>query len=88
MIRAIIQEGTIRPIEPLPPEWTDGREVVVRVEEDEQSVDLESLDQWYRDLQELGPARYAPGEREEIQAFLAEADARAKDSVRREMGLP
>ncbi len=31
MIRAIVQNGVIRPIEPLPPDWQDGREVVVGI---------------------------------------------------------
>jgi hypothetical protein len=29
MIRAVVQNGGIQPLEPLPPDWHDGREVVV-----------------------------------------------------------
>ncbi len=29
MIRAVVQNGVIQPLEPLPPDWRDGREVVV-----------------------------------------------------------
>ena len=29
MIRAVVQNGVIQPLEPLPPDWHDGREVVV-----------------------------------------------------------
>ena len=31
MIRAIVQNGVIRPIEPLPPDWQEGREVIVGI---------------------------------------------------------
>ncbi len=34
MIRAIVQNGVIRPIEPLPPDWQDGREVIVGIAPD------------------------------------------------------
>ena len=29
MIRAVIKNGVIQPVEPLPTDWEDGREVVV-----------------------------------------------------------
>ena len=31
MIRAIVQNGVIRPVEPLPPDWQEGREVIVGI---------------------------------------------------------
>jgi hypothetical protein len=46
-----------------------------------------TLNEWYRELQELGPAQYEPGEWERVQTTLAEADALAKAEVRRQMGL-
>jgi hypothetical protein len=84
MIRAIIQGGQIRPLDPLPAEWTEGRQVIV---EDAQPAPSDDLDEWYRELQELGPARYEPGEWERVQATLAEADELAWAVVRRQMGL-
>jgi hypothetical protein len=85
MIRAIIQNGQIRPLEPLPAEWTEGRQVIV---EDAESTPSDDLEQWYRELQELGPAQFEPGEWERVQATLVEADEMAKAMVRRQMGLP
>ncbi|MHB1560340.1 MAG: hypothetical protein ACYC61_23055 [Isosphaeraceae bacterium] len=85
MIRAIIRNGQIHPIDPLPSEWREGRQVIV---EDAVSVPADDLEEWYRELQELGPARYEPGEWERVQATLAEADELARADVRRQMGLP
>jgi predicted DNA-binding antitoxin AbrB/MazE fold protein len=84
MIRAIVENGVIRPLEPLPPSWSEGHEVRV---EDAQSGSAEDLETWYRELQSLGPAVYEPGERERVEAVLREADEGAKAMVRREMGL-
>jgi hypothetical protein len=84
MIRAIIQNGEIRPIEPLPADWRDGREVIV---EEAERASTDDLDEWYRELQLVGPAQYEPGEREQVQMLLNEADVQAKALVRLEMGL-
>jgi hypothetical protein len=84
MIRAIIQNGQIHPLDPLPVEWTEGRQVII---EDAETPSPDDLEGWYRELQELGPAQYEPGEWERVQATLAEADELAKALVRRQMGL-
>jgi hypothetical protein len=83
-IRAIIENGQILPLDPLPTEWTEGRQVIV---EDAESAPSDDLEEWYRELQELGPAQFEPGEWERVQATLAEADEMAKAMVRRQMGL-
>jgi hypothetical protein len=84
MIRAVVENGLIRPVDPLPAEWSDGREVVVEDAESPGDLDLES---WFRDLQDLGPAQCDPGEWERVQEILHEADEQANAVVRREMGL-
>jgi hypothetical protein len=84
MIRAVIQNGEIRALEPLPAEWTDGRHLVV---EDTSGAPTDDLEACYRELVELGPAQYEPGERDRVQAILDDADAQAKAVVRRQMGL-
>lgn len=83
MIRAVIQNGQIHPIDHLPAGWTDRREVIV---EEADAPTCGNLEVWYRELQELGPARYEPGERERVQATQAEADEQAKAMVCRQMG--
>jgi hypothetical protein len=83
MIRAVVQNGLIRPLDPLPLDWDEGRLVVV---EDAESTASDDLLEWYQELTRLGPAQVDPGEREKIQAVMADADAQAKELVRREMG--
>jgi hypothetical protein len=85
MIRAVVQNGVIRPVDPIPPDWLEGHQVIV---EDADSGSIDDLESWYLELQKLGPAKYEPGELERVQAVLNEADEEAKAAVRREMGLP
>jgi hypothetical protein len=85
VIRAIVQNGQIRPLEPLPAEWSEGRHVIV---EDADVASVEELEAWYRELQSLGPAEYEPGEWQHVQDIFNEADEQAKALVRRGMGLP
>jgi hypothetical protein len=61
--RAMIQNGQIHPLDPLPEEWTEGRQVIV---EDAQIPSSDDLEEWYHELQELGPAQYEPGECERV----------------------
>ena len=84
MIRAVVENGLIRPLDPMPAGWVEGHRVVV---EDCDPRPVDDIDAWYRKLQEMGPAQYEPGEWENVQSFMAEADQQAKDLVRREMGL-
>lgn len=84
MIRAIYRDGVIYPAEPVPPDWADG--VAVRVETEESDrMDAQALDRWEADWRALGPPTFAPGERERMQAAMDEADAIAKEQMRREM---
>jgi hypothetical protein len=83
MIRAVVQNGLIRPLDPLPAAWVEGHPVIVEATD---APPVEDLDAWYRELQALGPAVYEPGEWERVQAILIEADEHAKALVRREMG--
>lgn len=88
MIRAIVSNGKIQPLDPLPLEWTEGHAVVVQEPHLEPDDSPQSIDAWFRELQILGPALYEPGEREQMQAVMVEADRQAKEHVRRQMGLP
>ena len=38
------------------------------------------IDEWIVEMREIGPAVYEPGERERLDALMAEADRRAKAS--------
>jgi len=88
MIRAIVDRGRILPLDPLPADWSEGRELVVSEAGPEPPDDPEEIDRQFEELRALGAARYEPGEYEAVEALMAEADAQAKAYVRREMGLP
>ena len=83
-IRAVVRDGTIYPLEPLPEDWHDGQEVQV---EPSPPDDPEEIERWYAELKALSPAQYDPGERERIDAIMAQADEQQKAIVRRQMGL-
>lgn len=87
MIRAVLKDGVVQPLEPIPAEWSDGRKLWVQ--DSVLTTGAEpTLEEWDQSLQAIGSARYEPGERERIQAVLAEADVQAKEFVRRELELP
>lgn len=88
MPKAVVRNGAILPLEPLPPEWHDGTEVTV---EAVQVAALEEInreaDEWFREM-EAAVARVDPNDSILIDAAIQEADRIAKEQVRREMGLP
>jgi hypothetical protein len=86
VIRAIIDHGQIRPLEPLPSDWVDGREL--QVLEAESRNALEEPDMWSAEMDRLAAELDDPEDWARIDAALAEADMQAKSYVRREMGLP
>lgn len=84
-IRAVLQKGIIQPIDPIPPGWAEGQELLV-----EEPVEMETrvqLDNWASDLD----AAIASIPEEEHQTFLRALDdieRESKDAVRREWGMP
>jgi hypothetical protein len=79
-----LRNGVICPVEPLPTEWPDGQELVVEAAPAESA---ETIDRWYRELEEAVAEIDPEDERrrdEAIQALRQEA----KEQARREMGLP
>jgi hypothetical protein len=88
MIRAVIKNGLIQPLEPLPPDWEDGREVVVDDLEEQSSNGATEIDTWAEDMKTLTAALNDPQEWSKIESTLAEADRQSKAGVRRDMELP
>ena len=86
MIRAIVRNGTIKPLEPIPTEWPDGQEVVVQEADGNSQATPEELDRWYRELDAICVSG-DPEDDERLQTALAEAHEQAKAMVRRQMGL-
>ena len=87
MIRAMVENGVIQPVDPLPKDWKDGREVVVTVLEEQSPNGGDDFDSWFLDMKALTAELNDPQEWKEIEAVLAEADRQSKSLVRREMGL-
>lgn len=85
MIRAVYRDGVIYPAEPVPPEWPDGQEVRVERTLEESAHDPSDIDQWAEECNRHGFFQFEPGERERVRAALEEADALAKECVRRQM---
>jgi hypothetical protein len=85
MPRAVVKDGLIYPLEPLPADWMDGKEVWV--EDNPEAVENPGTsDEWYRQLEE-SVAEIDPKDFEIIEKALKEADDIEKARMRREMGL-
>jgi len=85
MPRAVVKNGVIVPIDPLPQEWADGRELWV--EDSKQSQENnQSLDEWIREVEESA-AQADQKDWEEMQATLDVMHKESKEQVRRQMGL-
>jgi hypothetical protein len=78
MIRAVVRNGGIQPLEPLPPEWEDGRQVVVADLEDSSADGADDFDKWSEDMRILTAGLNDPQEWRDIEAALAETDRQSK----------
>ena len=86
MPRAILRNGVIYPLDPLPPDWADGKEL--RVEETDDAVaEPDDDEKWFQQL-EAAVQQIDPRDIARLEAALKEADEQAKATMRREMGLP
>jgi hypothetical protein len=85
MPKAVLKNGVICPLEPLPPEWADGREL--RVEAANEDDEDQDLDAWYQELQAL-VAQNDPNDFARVEQAIRAADEQAKAFVRKQMGLP
>jgi hypothetical protein len=83
-IKAVIEHGIVRPLEPVPPDWVEGQELRIEAAEDER----EAPDTWSQEMDALTANLYTPEEWTQIEDTLREADKQAKAYLRREMGLP
>ncbi len=84
MIRAIVKNGMIQPLEPLPPEWSEGREMLVQEANGSVGSTSDQLDEWYRDLETLCAAA-DPVDDDRLSVALAQAHEEAKALMRRQM---
>ncbi len=85
MVKAIISQGLIRPLEPLPIEWKDGKEVWIDAEPDDDATP----DEIARDFAELEEmcATNDPEDEARIAQAILELRHQGKETGRRKMGL-
>lgn len=83
MLRAVLRQGSIVPLEPLPPDWQDGAALEVAKTESP-GVDI---DAWAKSMNELC-ADSSQEEEQTMRRVIEEHRRQAKEQVRREMGLP
>jgi hypothetical protein len=84
MVRALFKNGRIEPVDPLPPEWTEGQQLLVDV--CAPSDDPAEIDRWARELEE-GAAGISAEDARELERALEEVERQSKEAVRREWGL-
>jgi hypothetical protein len=84
-IRAVLRDGVIQPVEPLPPDWTNGQELIV--EEPKRDPADEEINQWARDL-DAAAARIPAEEHERFLEALEHIERESKDAVRKQWGQP
>lgn len=82
-IRAILRQGVIQPIEPLPAGWRDGQELVV--EEPRRDAESEEIAQWGRDL-DAASAQIPAEEHDRFLQALEEIEKESKEAVRKQWG--
>jgi hypothetical protein len=84
MIRAILRKGKIQPLDELPEHWREGQELIV--EGGEPSDDPADIRKWHEELMALS-AQIPAEDHKRMAAALAEQNRRAKERMRRDMGL-
>jgi hypothetical protein len=85
MVKAVVNHGEIRPLEPLPSDWHEGQHL--RVEKaDERDMSAAEIDRDFVELDALCQSNTLADE-EKIEQSLKESRTQAKDHVRRQMGL-
>lgn len=87
MIRAVLRNGLIFPLDPLPSHWKDGQKLRVKALRARTEESPEEIDRQFQALEAAAQA-IDPKDCEIVEAALREADRRAKEWMRREMGLP
>jgi uncharacterized membrane protein len=82
-IKAILRNGAIKPIEPLPAGWAEGQELLIEGTDVPTAEDLRA---WAAEM-EASAARLPAEEHEHFERALDEVERESKEAVRREWGL-
>jgi hypothetical protein len=85
MPKAVLKNGVIYPVEPLPSDWADGKELEVNDPSDA-AVAAGEADAWFAKMEAL-VADMTPEEDARLQSAIDEIRCEAKERARRKMGL-
>ena len=80
-IKAILHNGSIQPLEPLPPDWAEGKELLV---DDPALAGTEDIAAWARELDQA-TMELPADEHDRFREALSELEGQSKDVVRREV---
>ncbi len=83
MARAVLKNGVLVPIDPLPREWADGRELWVE-DSRELQESSQALDEWAQKI-EASAAEIDDQDWQEMQAFLDKMHKEVKEQTRQRM---
>lgn len=86
MLKAVIHQGQIQALEPLPVDWQEGQ--ALRVEKaDVEETPASQIDSDFATLASLCESS-DPGDEERLNRAIHEMRQLAKEQMRREMGIP
>ena len=83
-IKAVLRHGVIQPVEPLPPDWVEGQELVVE-EPKADRADTE-ISQWAQEM-DAAAAQIPADEHDRFLQALDEIEQESKEHVRKQWGL-
>jgi hypothetical protein len=86
MVKAVIDRGAIRLLEPLPADWGEGRTVMVDAFDDGDASDLEIQADFAK--LDLLCSMNDPADEERLERALADVERDSKELMRKEMRLP
>ncbi|HEX4590719.1 MAG TPA: hypothetical protein VH120_12355 [Gemmataceae bacterium] len=87
MPRVVIRGGVLVPLEPLPEDWVEGKELEIPQAEDAGSSQETPEDEARWAAIEQAASEITVEDFRQMQAAFEEADRQAKDWMRRRMGL-
>ena len=87
MLKAVLKNGVIYPVEALPPEWADGKELEVNDPSGSAASAASEADAWFSRMETL-VADMSPEEDSRLQEAIDKVRREAKERARRKLGLP
>jgi hypothetical protein len=85
MVRAVINQGEVRPLEPLPADWREGQPLLIE-KADDSEMPVDEIDRDFAVLADLCSESEALDE-DQLQRALHEAHRQSKEPFRRDIGL-